>query len=1593
MSGDDKTGTGTAPHEGSSRAVPCTAPHEGSSRNVQDLVKKFSSETDIYEDDKLTTSTFKQQQIKYSTTTIETSSTSTTFIGTATRLGSPQQSIRRPYKQHSIGSIRRKFENSAAAWDPARDAARSPRADLPSTSTVVKNQTTTETRSTEISSVAEVAESSQVRTVLVEVADSLSQVPTETTERKQVQVPADNSSNRKSIDLIPNKSFLHFSKPRLTPKPNIEKQKVNQNSDACEYSLERIVWESPECRKGESPKQIVGESPEEDELYTDATSYLITDDIYSDATSLTIPGLSSLGDENLEISYADNVKSEEEGSCSREEEEKSSSKEKEEDYYEIVKLREQNKTQLIKSEDKNEEENEEDIYDDVIIGELIPAEESTETGENNEVRRKSFTGGLRKKKFGSNRRKMLSTQSEPTQSDEESLSSDDGEYEPVDVVPMTIAQLADVTPDEQIYSDVIYSDSVTQLNNNRSSSTATIIDKLTAKHQFDSSEKKSKTSWFMSRFMRGDINSSSSRSTGINSSSSRSTDINSSSSRSTDINSSSSRSTDKNSLSSETEILSKTRSSSVPNISPSVSPRLDHHTAPDQSPSSPPDQPPSLPPDQPPSPPDQPPCSPPDHSPSSPPDQSSDQPPCLPPRGALTAENSPKLPPRKSSPDASPLDISPITTPCAGTSPSGTLRSGGTSPIPPLRRPRTSDITSNTLVPPSGGLNSEKRISSTSSSSSTGTGTGNIDMLYLSPPVPPKTSKTRPSLNSVPLAPSIVDERLYYVPPDGGVSVFVDKHGYIDMDQQKPDNDEYLDMCGAGRQADEYLDMSGAGRQAEEYLDMSGAGRQADEYLDMSGAGRQAEEYLDMSGAGRQAEEYLDMSGAGRQADEYLDMSGAGRQAEEYLDMSGAGRQADEYLDMSGAGRQADEYLDMSGAGRQADEYLDMDQQSKLNNNKPINLHGDDGYIDMDETVRNKHNSGSSEDYIHPECINNKQPLSPTATTQRPFTGIWSMPKTTAPAAAAVHDQQYLEIINDVKRIKRTSRYQSKFGERAPLYQMYHEDYSTRKTLTRRPINLKPSGLISDNSIYTDPTILVTPGLPVTPGLDDYDDVSSSDSDDYQLTPDLNKSTSSADRFSKCTGSGLRTLWAEMPEVKSSGVLTSVDSVKRKLQESMFEVITSEASYLKSLHIFLNVFMCSNEFSNERSYSCIINQRDRHVLYSNIIAVMETSERMLSDLETRWIKENPVLSDVCDIICEHASKHFDVYIKYCTNQIYQLRILDKLMDESKVFAETVRRLQAHPDCQFLPLRSFLTLPMQRITRLPLLIDAILKRTTEGTSLFESASKAFQIVQNIVLQCNEGARSMERMEQMLEIDKQLNFSKQKMIPLISSSRYLIKKGEVTRILTEQRSKFGSLLKKSTRTIHLFLFNDLLVIATKKSEESYLVFDYCSRISLHTELIDDPVNDPRLPSHLPSNCTENLFILVLLENHDNKTVEFIVSVPSPSDRARWIEVLSPAEEENEDEKIYETWDCPQVQAVYSYEAQQPDEIGLEPSDVIKVHKKMADGWFEGERIRDGQRGWFPSNYVTEVSNPRQRRRNLVQKHRLLNLAMSHLNTKYS
>jgi len=129
---------------------------------------------------------------------------------------------------------------------------------------------------------------------------------------------------------------------------------------------------------------------------------------------------------------------------------------------------------------------------------------------------------------------------------------------------------------------------------------------------------------------------------------------------------------------------------------------------------------------------------------------------------------------------------------------------------------------------------------------------------------------------------------------------------------------------------------------------------------------------------------------------------------------------------------------------------------------------------------------------------------------------------------------------------------------------------------------------------------------------------------------------------------------------------------------------------------------------------------------------------------------------------------------------------------------------------------------------------------------------------------------------------------------------------------------------------------------------------------------------------------IFMLILLENHQKKHAEFLLACHTETERTRWIEAFTPQGQGDSEDKIYESWDCPQVQATHEYTAQQPDELNLAAGEKINVLRKTADGWYEGEKVSDGQSGWLPASYTHELQNEHVRARNLKNRYKLIQAA---------
>ncbi|XP_048782978.1 rho guanine nucleotide exchange factor 5 isoform X1 [Lagopus muta] len=435
-------------------------------------------------------------------------------------------------------------------------------------------------------------------------------------------------------------------------------------------------------------------------------------------------------------------------------------------------------------------------------------------------------------------------------------------------------------------------------------------------------------------------------------------------------------------------------------------------------------------------------------------------------------------------------------------------------------------------------------------------------------------------------------------------------------------------------------------------------------------------------------------------------------------------------------------------------------------------------------------------------------------------------------------------------------------------------------------------------------------------------------------------------------------LWQDIPMIRGSRILLNMSRDEQKLQEAKFELIMSEASYLRSLNVAVDHFQRSTELQ------AILSNQERQWLFSRLQDVRDVSASFLFDLEEKF-EEDMFTFHVCDVALKHAPEFHRVYLPYVTNQTYQEQTFQRLLSGNAGFQQVLERLESDPVCQRLSLKSFLILPFQRITRLKLLLQNILKRTRPGSEEEVQATQAYDALEKLIKDCNENVQRMKSTEELIYLSQKIEFEC-KIFPLVSQSRRLVKCGELTALDFNTPSPKW---KVTTRPIYLHLFNDCLLLSRPKEGGRFVVFDHAAFSDVRGEKCEMKLH----------GTNKNVFRLFLLQNCQGKRVEFLFRTETHSEKLRWISALVPPQGELD---LLECPDAPQVQCIRMYKARENDELALEKADIIMVMQYSNDGWMEGVRLSDRERGWFPSEHVELISSKHARQKNLKEEQRVKN-----------
>ncbi|XP_077531907.1 uncharacterized protein LOC144144358 isoform X10 [Haemaphysalis longicornis] len=170
----------------------------------------------------------------------------------------------------------------------------------------------------------------------------------------------------------------------------------------------------------------------------------------------------------------------------------------------------------------------------------------------------------------------------------------------------------------------------------------------------------------------------------------------------------------------------------------------------------------------------------------------------------------------------------------------------------------------------------------------------------------------------------------------------------------------------------------------------------------------------------------------------------------------------------------------------------------------------------------------------------------------------------------------------------------------------------------------------------------------------------------------------------------------------------------RNQQDAIWELISTEVSYIRTLKVITELFLaCLCNLQSER----ILQEIDTEHMFSNILEVCEVNHALWDGCLLPTLAAARAQRSLLDPVRLREGflrfeDTFQPYMKYCLEQTTCLHYVKEKRLESDLFKTYVAWCEARKDCERLRFTDLLVKPMQRLTKYPLLLKAIHKKTDD-----------------------------------------------------------------------------------------------------------------------------------------------------------------------------------------------------------------------------------------------------------------------------------------
>jgi len=253
------------------------------------------------------------------------------------------------------------------------------------------------------------------------------------------------------------------------------------------------------------------------------------------------------------------------------------------------------------------------------------------------------------------------------------------------------------------------------------------------------------------------------------------------------------------------------------------------------------------------------------------------------------------------------------------------------------------------------------------------------------------------------------------------------------------------------------------------------------------------------------------------------------------------------------------------------------------------------------------------------------------------------------------------------------------------------------------------------------------------------------------------------------------------------------------------EIVATENTYVQALEMLVAFF--------SRPAQNFLSPDDATTVFSNVEMILPCQAKFLEDLRTAQ-----ETSRIGQVFVDFAP-YFKMYNTYVANFEDSMAMIQKLKKKSEPFQELLQAAASPTGCGK-TLEDLLITPVQRIPRYRMLLDELRKHTVETHVDFGTIRAALDLIRETADTVNAVARRADQQRKVIAVHDQLStkdrFAKRtkhvkysQVENLVMPHRYLARGG----LLLEY-----SLKQKKTKRREFFLFNDMLLKATRVSEKS-------------------------------------------------------------------------------------------------------------------------------------------------------------------------------